>query len=255
MSQFAFGAGTLFAVQQQDSSGNAVANATPVQFGTLQDISGDISFEEKMLYGAQQFPVAFGRGKGKLAFKAKVANINGSILGDLLFGNGTQAGIRSAVTNFPVAVPSASPYTLTMQPPSTGTYVNDLGVLNAATGMPLKKVASAPATGQYSVSALGVYTFAAADQGLAVLISYEYSATSTTAKITKMTNQLMGYAPTFKASLALSFGGKNITLVLNKCVSSKFSLPFKNDDFAVPEFDFSALADDAGELGYIATSE
>lgn len=253
--QLAFGAGTLFAVQKADASGAAVANATPVQFGVLQDISGDISFEEKLLYGANQFPVAAGRGKGKITMKAKMAQISGQILGDLLFGTGNTAGIKAIVANYAAAIPSGTPWQVTITPPSTGTFVTDLGVINASTGLPLKKVASGPVTGQYSVSAGGVYTFATADANNAIVISYEYSATSATAKVTNITNQLMGYAPTFQASLNMSFGGKNLTLVLNSCISSKFSLPFKNDDFSVPEFDFSAMADASGNIGYIATTE
>lgn len=254
--QLAFGTGILFGVQTQDATGAAVANPTPIQFGNLQDVSGDISFEEKLLYGAYQMPIAVGRGKGKMQFKAKMANISGQIMGDLLFGTGTAAGIKDVVPNFATAVPSATPWQVTIAPPNSGTYVNDLGVLNASTGLPLKRVASAPATGQYSVNiATGVYTFATADANAAILISYEYTATSTSAKVVSITNQLMGYAPTFKASLDMSFGGKNLTLVLNQCISSKFSLPFKNDDFAVPEFDFAAFADATGAIGYIATSE
>lgn len=252
--QLGFGTGILYGIQTQDATGAAVANATPVQFGTLQDISGDISFEEKLLYGSYQFPIAVGRGKGKLAFKAKMANLFGAVMGDLLFGLPRAAGIKSSVSNFAAAIP-ATPFQITVAPPSSGTFAGDLGVLNATTGLPLKKVASAPATGQYSVSGGGVYTFASADTGNTVMLSYEYTATSTTAQNGSITNQLMGYAPTFSALLTMSFQGKPLTLKLNQCVASKFSLPMKNDDFTIPEFDFSAFADGAGNIGYWATAE
>ncbi len=253
--QLAFGTGILFAVQTMDANGAAVSNATAVQFGNLQDISCDISFEEKLLYGAYQFPIAVGRGKGKAAFKAKMANINGTIIGDLLLGTGTIAGIKSAVTNYAATVPASTPWQNTVVPPNSGTFVADLGVINSATGLPLKKVASGPLAGQYSVTGAGVYTFASADANAAIAISYEYSATSTTARIATMSNQLMGYAPTFRAALNLSYGGKTITMVFAQCMSSKLSIPFKNDDFAIPEFDFSAFADASNNLGYIATTE
>lgn len=250
-----FGVGTTFAVPTADATGAAIANGTPVQFGTLQDVSGDISFEEKLLYGAYQFPVAIGRGKGKISFKAKAANILGSILGDLLLGTGTSAGIKGVVQNFAAAVPGVSTYTITVAPPSSGTFSNDLGVINASTGLPFKKVASAPTAGQYSVAA-GVYTFNSGDANAAVLISYEYTATSTSGpKYGTFSNQLMGYSPFFKAALATSYQGKNFTLVLNQCMSSKLSLPFKNDDFTIPEFEFSAFADSSNNVGYWATSE
>jgi carbon monoxide dehydrogenase subunit G len=254
--QLGFGAGILTGIATSDATGASVANATPVQFGTLQDISTDLSFEEKLLYGAYQFPIAVGRGKGKFSFKAKQASLSGLILSDLFFGLPAVAGIKNTVQNFAASVPGATTYTITVAPPSSGTFVKDLGVLSGTTGVPFKKVASAPATGQYSVSALGVYTFAAADANAAVLISYEYSAVSTAGpKSIAITNQLMGYAPEFQAVLNMSFQGKAVTLSLNRCTSSKFSLPFKNDDFVVPEFEFSAMADGAGNIGYIAVGE
>ncbi len=252
--QLAFGTGILYGIQLQDATGTAVTNATPVQFGGLQDVSGDISFEEKLLYGASQFPIAVGRGKGKISLKAKMAQINGQILGDLFFGTGTANAIKDIYPNFAASIPAGTPWQITIVPPSSGTFVADLGVLDATTGLPMKKVASGPTTGQYSVAG-AVYTFATADASKAVLVSYEYSATSTSAKVIAISNQLMGYAPSFKAALDLSFGGKSFTLMLNNCVSSKFSLPFKNDDFMIPEFDFSAFADAANNIGYIATSE
>lgn len=256
--QLGFGAGILYATQTADATGAAVANAsaTPVQFGTLQDISGDMSFEEKLLYGSYQLPIAVGRGKGKFNFKAKQAAINGSILGDLFFGTGSSAGIKNVVDNFAAAVPGSVAYTITIAPPSTGTYAKDLGVISASTGLPFKKVASGVATGQYSVNeTTGVYTFASADANAAVLISYEYTATSTSAKYGTISNQLMGYAPTFSARLHMTFQGKPFTLALNACVASKFSLPMKNDDFTIPEFDFSAFVDGTGNIGYWATAE
>jgi hypothetical protein len=53
-------------------------------------------------------------------------------------------------------------------------FVADYGVTRASNGTALTKVASAPAAGQYSVNATGLYTFAAADVGLAVLIAYSF---------------------------------------------------------------------------------
>lgn len=250
-----FGSGILFAVATADSTGAAIANATPVQFGTLQDISVDISFEEKLLYGSKKFPIAFGQGKGKIGIKAKTATINGSILGDLMLGTGTTPGIKGIVANFAAAVPASTPWTVTVAPPSSGTFSNDLGVMNASTGLPLKKVASAPTTGQYSVSAGGVYTFASADANMAILVSYEYTATSTTAKYGTISNQLMGYAPSVKMYLTEQFGGGGLNLVLNACTASKLAMPFKNDDFSVPEIDFSVFADAAGNIGYWSTTE
>jgi hypothetical protein len=44
-----FGSGNLWGTPLQDASGNALANPSPVLFGTLQEVSIDISFDTKML--------------------------------------------------------------------------------------------------------------------------------------------------------------------------------------------------------------
>ena len=246
-----FGTGNLYGVPQTDASGTAISNPTPVQIGVLQEVQADISFDEKLLYGAYQMPVAFGRGKGKYAFKAKAADFSAQAISSLFFGNTLTAGIRAVSDNEAKNVPASTPYTVTVAPPSSGTFATDLGVKYASTGIPLKCVASAPTAGQYSVSA-GVYTFAAADASAAVLISYEYTATSTTQYQIALTNNLMGQAPSFQAQLSLPYNGKQMTVKLNNCVSSKLSMPFKNEDFSVQEFDWQALADAQGNLGWMS---
>ena len=158
--------------------------------------------------------------------------------------------------NFAASVPASTAYVVTVTPPASGTYLNDLGVLLSATSYPLTKVAATPAAGQYSVSSLGVYTFNVAQASASVAISYEYSAVSTgTDSIIRITNDLMGQAPMFQANLTTAYQGKILTLKLNQCLASQFSLPMKNDDFTVPEFDFTAMSDASGTVGYIYTSE
>lgn len=246
-----FGTGTLYGVPLTDASGTAIANPTPVQFGVLQEVSADLSFDEKTLYGAYQFPVAFGRGKGKLGFKAKFADFTAQSMASLFFGNTPTAGIKAITDNFAATVP-ATPFQVTITPPSSGTFVTDLGVRYASTGIALTRGATATGAGVYSVTNAGVYTFNTADTAAAVLISYEYSATSTTQFSLAIANNLMGYAPAFLAELSLPYNGKQMILKLNNCVSSKMSMPFKNEDFSVAEFDFMALSDASNNVGTIA---
>jgi hypothetical protein len=118
----------------------------------------------------------------------------------------------------------------------------------------MTRVASAPTTGQYTVTA-GAYLFAAADTGKTVFISYQYTATSTTAQKGTVKNVLMGQAPTFKGDLYLPYGGKSLILTIPQCIASKFSIATKQDDFVVPEFDFSGFADAAGNALYWAVSD
>jgi hypothetical protein len=249
---FTFGSGKLIAVPTNLADGSIIANPTPVILGTMQDISVDMSVEIKTLYGAKRFPIAAGQGKGKIEVKAKTAEIDGNVLGSLYLGKNADAGIKAAVFDSAANIPaSGGPYTLTIDPPGSGAFVADLGVVFTATGVQLERVANAPVTGQYSVNvATGVYTFAAADESEGVAISYEYSA-STGGKVWTMTNEVMGYTPSFAMLLQNGYDGKNLVCKLNRCVSGKFSLPFKSDDFAVSDFDAQAFADAAGNLGYL----
>jgi hypothetical protein len=252
--QIAFGAGSLYGTQLLDASGNTITNPTPVRFGVLQDCSLDVSFESKMLYGNQQFPIAVGRSKGKISVKAKAAQISAPLMNAIIFGQTVTTGQQLvSIDEGPTAIPT-TPFQITVT--NSATFVADLGVYNASTGLPMKRVASAPAAGQYSVSVAGVYTFASADQvaGVQVKINYSYTIAASGNKIA-VANLLMGYAPSFQAELILPFQGKNLYVKLNNCISSKFSLATKLDDFIIPEFDFDAFADASGNVMTISSVE
>lgn len=253
MSQYVFGAGVLWGTPLTDSSGAAIAVPTPVQFGALQDVSVDISFDMKLLHGPNQFPLIAARGKGKISGKAKSAELNGALLNSMIFGQTKAFGVISDVwATSGVAIPT-TPFQITVVPPSSGTWSRDLGVENAS-GVPMTRVSAAPATGQYSVAA-GVYTFAAADVGLLVFINYQYTATGATSPKSTVANVAMGAAPTFMADLYMPFSGKTLILTLNACVATKFSLGTKLDDFMIPETDFEAYADASGNVGTWALTE
>ena len=253
MSQYEFGSGVLFGTPLTDAAGTAIVNPSPIQFGAMQDISIDISAETKTLFGQQQFPLAVGRGKAKITGKAKAAQVNGAIFNSLFFGQTMNNGIQTYVVDTTGTLIPTTPFIITPTVPSVGTWSYDLGVKNAS-GLPMTRVASAPTTGQYSVSS-GAYTFAAADTGLLVFISYAYTATSTSAKKSTVTNVLMGYAPTFQADFYIAFNGKALTMRLYACVATKLSFATKTDDFLIPEFDFEAFANSAGQVLDWSTAE
>lgn len=255
MSQFVFGTGSLWGTQTQDASGNTIANLTPLKFGELQDVSVDISRDIKLLHGQLMLPVAVGAGKMKIEVKAKFARIMGRLFSDLFFGQALTGGTLTGVLNDTTGstIP-ASPYTITVVPPSSGTFARDLGVIDA-NGLPFTRVASAPGAGQYAVTNAGVYTFAAADTTKQVFISYTYTATSASAKAISITNLPMGQVPTFGMDLAVTFGGKQMNWRFPNCVSSKLAFDPKQDDFAQADMDISVFADAAGNVGTIITSE
>lgn len=258
-----FGSGVLVGTPLTDYTGTALANPTPVQFGVAQEIGVDIAFDTKMLYGNQQFPIAVGRGKGKIGGKVKSAQVNGALFNSIMFGQVLTSGIISDVydtvgiavpaTPFTVTAATTAPSTTTVQIPSSGVWSADLGVRDA-NGVPMTRVASAPAAGQYTVTA-GVYLFAAADVAKTVYISFQYTATSTTAKKGTVINALLGYAPSFRADIYLPFGGKSLILTFSNCIASKVSLATKLDDFTIPEFAFDVFADATGNVMTYAMSE
>lgn len=243
---YVFGTGSLIATPQYDASGNALANPSPVEFGTLQEVSIDISFDTKQLYGQFQFPVAAGRGKGKVSGKAKAARLNGMLLNSVVFGQSLNFGTISDVYDVTGAAIPASPYAITPTVPGSGTWTRDLGVRDAS-GTPYVRVSATPATGQYTVSA-GVYTFAAADTGKTVYISYQYTAASTTAPNVNIMNLPMGYAPSFAIDFYMPYQGKQLVISCGNVVASKLSLATKQDDFMVPEFDFDVYADSNNKI-------
>ncbi|MEY2864605.1 MAG: hypothetical protein RLY58_2312 [Pseudomonadota bacterium] len=250
---FSFGSGSAHATPLTSAVGAAIANPTPTEFGTLQDISVDFGFDVKELFGRKQFAVDMARGKGKITGKAKAARMNGTLLNNIMFGQTMTTGAITAVTtsNTPTTVAT----TVTITPPNTGTFVADLGVTNAV-GAPYSRVASAPVAGQYSVdAATGIYTFAAADVGVPVFINYSYNATVTGSKKIVVQNLDMGDAPTFSLTFHTAYKGKILSITLNRCISSKMALATKQDDYTIPDFEFQAFADDLGNVVTFNLSE
>jgi hypothetical protein len=235
---YSFGSGVLIGTRTD------IANATPVNFGLVQEVTIDETASVKELYGQFQHPVAIARGTIKTTGKAKVARISGLAFASLFYGVTPSSGQVATSFSEAAVVPANAPYTVT--PANGTTFVDDAGLVYAASGLPLTRVLSAPAAGQYALSA-GVYTLAAADAGKALLVSYTYQLAATGQKFS-VTNQLTGTTPTFQAQFYTTFQGQAVSLKLNNCTSSKLSLQTKLEDFVVPEFDFSCFADATGTI-------
>jgi hypothetical protein len=235
---FSFGSGVLLGMRTD------IANATPVNFGLVQEVQLDLQFTAKELYGQYQFPVAIARGQGKATGKAKMAQVSGLAFNNLFFGGTLGAGQLATSYGEAGTVPSSSAYTVTVA--NSSAWQDDYGVVYAATGLPLTKAASSPSAGQYSVAA-GVYTFNASDAGKAVLVSYTYTVSGTGQELT-LANPLMGTTLTFQAQLYTSFQGKPCNVKLFNCVSSKLSFATKLEDFTIPELDFDIFANAAGNV-------
>lgn len=254
--QLEFGAGALWG-NRTDVTGTGIG---PDQFAILQDAQIDWDWQTKSLFGENQFAIDIARGQGKLTVKAKFARIFGAIYGDLFFGITPATGGLLAAENEPQSIPASSPYTVTVT--NASSFSDDLGVYYASganAGGRFTRVSSVSAAGQYSVNtSTGVYTFDTADEGAAVLISYLYNKSGAGKEIV-LTNQRMGVTPTFKATfwnVKSTYGvAAPLSLVINRCTSSKLSLPSKMDDYTISEIDFEAMDDGTGNIGTLSVNE
>ena len=133
---YVFGSGVLIGTP---------SGGSPINFGLAQEVTLNIATTTKALYGQNNFPVAIGSGTRKMTGKAKLARISGQALGALFFGaTPTTGGVQTQFGEV-TSVPAVSPFTYSTTFHST--FVADQGVVYAATGLPLKAVASSPALG------------------------------------------------------------------------------------------------------------
>lgn len=240
--QAVFGPGSLYITRTD------VANSTPVNIGYCQEFSYDETPELKELYGQNRYPLIAATGTVKATGKIKAATVSGIALNAAMWGLGFTAGQLSLASSPATAIPS-TPFQITPTVPDTGTFDTDLGVVNAATGVPMTLVASGPAAGQYS-HALGVYTFSSADQvsGISVIITFAYTHTVAGGQKLIVTNQLIGTNPTFQLDYSSTLYGVSYYVRFFNCTANKLARAHKLTDFMMPEIDFSFFANAAGNV-------
>lgn len=236
-----FGPGTMFVTRTD------IANATPVNIGYANEFSIDITAESKELFGQNDYPLLVATGTRKVTAKVKAAVVSGMALNSVFLGGGGSLGTGQTkmAINESGTVPS-TPYQITVA--NGATFVRDLGVTDASTGQPLTKVASGPTTGQYSVNTTGgIYTFASADTGKSVLISYVYTVTGTGQKQSVIA-QPIGTTTTFRFDYQITTNGQSYYIGATQCISNKLTHAFKLSDFDMPEIDFACFSDATGKV-------
>jgi hypothetical protein len=257
--QFMFGAGEFYGVPLTDSDGNAVTNPTPVRIGVMQAQSLNVDGDLKELHGQYQYAMDGARGKGKIGGKIEFSQISGRAINSLFFGQTQTTGTLNAVySDTTGTVIPGTPFTITATPPASGTFAEDLGVIDA-NGIAFTRVASAPAAGQYSVNVgTGVYTFATADASKRVFISYRYTATTgmTGARSLVVNNALMGNCPTFKGLAHCEYKGKKALVVLPVVMATKLALlATKLDDHNAQSIEYTVYSNGVGSVFEIHTQE
>jgi hypothetical protein len=181
------------------------SNQTPQQLGLVSDVSVDFDQEKVLVYGQKK--VAIDSYDGKLSIKGSVkfqswgAQTYAAIIGGATTATGSKIGVQDEQGTIPT-----TPFQLTAA--NGATFFEDLGVLDMNTGLAMVRVASGPTTGQYACAdGTGVYTFASADAGHAVRISYSYTAAAV-GKTASYVNALMGQSPQFILSAFNNIAGK-----------------------------------------------
>jgi hypothetical protein len=244
MSQYVFGTGQLFATP--------VGGGAPLRFGALQDVNVDFSGDIKQLYGQYQFALDVARGKTKIEWKASTGNVDVNAFNQIFFGQTVDTGDEMLqAINEPGAIPAMTTYTVTAT--HGADFIMDLGVYAALDGTPFVQVPSAPAAGEYTVSAAGVYTFNASDASKNVLLNYLYDSPSTGGSLI-VGNQLMGNTPKFQLVLSQVYEGKTFSLLLYSNVADKLTLPLKQDDYLIADLSGQAFADAANRVARISTT-
>jgi hypothetical protein len=235
-----FGAGRVFATLN-------VVNPTPARALVPQSQGFDFKRKTESLVGENQFPVAVGAGDMEVTGKVEYGETQARVFADIMFGDAGVTGSYIEADGEAGTVAASSPYKITVA--NSADWIQDLGVINVATGAIYARVAaSSEVEGKsYSVAA-GVYTFAAGDTGVNMKISYLYT-DSTDGETVVMTNQMQGLIGNFKAVHVLPWGTQQDIFVFNSCIASANSVSLKKSGFASQSLDYMAFTDSTDSLG------
>lgn len=249
--QSIFGGGKMWVTPVTDADSNAITVPTPVKVLACQGITTDIKFDTKSMHGRGQFPIHLARGKATASVSVEHGEITGRTYNNLFFGQTLSAGREMFHEEEVGAAIPGTPYKITVTPPGSGTWAEDLGVRDA-NGLPMVRVASSPTTGEYAVAA-GEYEFAAADTTKPVYIDYRYTLTG--GHQIAIVGKDMGSSPIVQVAIATSFEGQHLTFRFPRCVAKDMSIQTKLDDFVYPKFNFDVYANTVTKaLGTISFS-
>jgi len=241
---FVYDSGTLWMVPQTNQANGTPSDLTPIRIGNLKGITVDTVW--KLNYPSNQLMAKTNAGTQTVTItgRAAIGTFNGRYLSQLVYGQDFAAGAELADMDRVYTIP-ASPYTVTVTPPSSGSFVQNLGVLLSADGTAFKRISGTPTTGQFSLSG-AVYTFAAADTGKSIKLSYLYAIAGGSRMV--VSNIYAGEAPSFQMILQGTDNGRNLCLILKKVLPKTFKMPTNLEAFSIPDFEFEAIANLSGGI-------
>jgi len=226
----------------------------PNQFATIQSASVDITKTVKELRGSFEDAEDLADGSRKITGKIESGRVSIQILNELVFaepgGGNFTTGTVELSPNEPGTVDVG---TYTVNPSHAANFLEDLGVLYQGTRLTLQPVAFVASPlptltqGQYYVNpATGVYTFATADSGAKVIISYRWT-NATGGHTLTINNLVMGSSrPSFSALFQNPYDGDQEILLYN-CKATKVTFAIKMEEYTKMDIDFMASANTAGQ--------
>ena len=222
----------------KDTSNNAY------KCGILQGVTLEFSGTMKELRGSKQFPEAVAKVGQKISLKASMGLFTNAMLSAVTGGTIT-TGSRFIQTDAKTAAAS-----VTVTPPSSGTYVADLGVYDSA-GQPMKYNSGTPAVGEYKQAA-GVYTFNVGQTGT-LQVTYLYSlATGETITLTNQTTGLVTTFAVYTYQVTTDAAGvaRKVGYHFPACIVPKMSFSMKNEDWMSQDIEIETMADTSGNVFY-----
>ena len=226
------------------NAANLATPTMPIFPFTVQDAGFDIKGKADELRGQLRNAEDVAVGDLSVTGKFGIGRKDFLLLNQILFADTSVTG-GTTVSPLEAHTIPATPYEVTIAPPGTGTFVEDLGVMYALTGERFQAVSgSLTGAGQYKVDAdTGIYTFDAADTLINVVISYSYSLAS--GVTFEVNNQIQGYGPQceffFVDRYALQAGISNCMWIKAVKVHSVSGLGNKRDKYAMAEVEYTAF--------------
>lgn len=228
------------------------ANPTPIPLAISKSAEVSIKSERKPLRGQWMDPIDVFHGARDITLKFSNCDFRAATCQMALQGSTLTANSTKLVAVESSAVPT-TPFQITVS--QSANFSEDGGVLNLTTGAWLSRVASGPATGQYSVSA-GVYTFNTAQSTNQVQITYTYTATTSGSQTLVQNNQLVGVSTGYLCRLFTNFsvGGtlRSVGFEFPTVHFPELSIAFAADDWAEQSLTgFAAQNSTAGSIDVV----
>jgi len=227
-------------------SGLLPADAAPQQLNTIQDISIDWAGKGVELRGQLLYAIDARLADISLKGKFTVGQYSLDML-NVLFFAGTIAQGASEDTVVPDSSQIVPPASISFALKIAG-VTEDLGVSYQSNGSNFDRVTTGVAQGQYIFSTttnpgFGTWTFASADAGAEIFVSYIVPGTAAALSIP---NNLQGYSPNFELVGWNPVGGQAPSTAFNgfrvfNCVATGMKpITYKRDGFNMVEVDFLA---------------